>query len=158
MSRSLNRATLIGNVGADPEIRTTGSGTRVANFRVATSRRYTDRNGEEQETTQWHAVVAWEKLAEVVERFVRKGERVYVDGEIEYRQYEAKEGGTRYVTEIRARELILLSGRGEAAASPAPAPERAARPARATATAGRGARAAAQYEDFGAPGDDDLPF
>jgi single-strand DNA-binding protein len=157
MSRSLNKATLIGNVGADPEIRTTGAGTRVANFRVATTRRYTDRNGQEQENTQWHSVVAWEKLAEVVERFVQKGERVFVEGEIEYRQYEAKEGGTRYVTEIRARELILLSGRAEGSA-PAGGGERRARAAEPVAAGRGGGRAAPKYDDFVAPGDDDLPF
>nr|MDQ3389685.1 single-stranded DNA-binding protein [Gemmatimonadota bacterium] len=92
MSRSLNKATLIGNLGADPEVRATAGGTRVANFRIATGRKFTDKSGQEQENTQWHTIVAWDKLADVVERFLKKGERVYVEGEIEYRQYEAKDG------------------------------------------------------------------
>jgi single-strand DNA-binding protein len=153
VSRSLNKAMLIGNLGADPEIRTTANGTRVANFRIATSRRYTDRNGQEQENTQWHTIVAWDKLAEIVERFLKKGERVYVEGELEYRQYEAKDGsGTRYVTEIRARDLMLLGGRGEGSGDYAPAGSRERAPA---------GREKSNYDDFDTPSmsdDDDLPF
>ena len=103
MSRSLNRVQIIGNLGADPEIRVTPSGARVANLSVATSRRWTNRQGEQQEKTEWHKVIFWDKLAEVCERFLKRGDRVYVEGSIEYRQYEDKEGQTRYVTEIRGR-------------------------------------------------------
>jgi single-strand DNA-binding protein len=112
MSRSLNKAQLIGNLGADPEIRSTGSGTRVATLSVATSRRWNGRDGQQQEKTEWHRVVAWDKLAEVCERFLKKGDRVYVEGPIEYRQWEGQDGQTKYTTEIRARELIMLGGRG----------------------------------------------
>jgi single-strand DNA-binding protein len=154
VSRSLNKAILIGNLGADPEIRSTANGTRVANFRIATSRRFTDRAGQEQENTQWHTIVAWDKLADVVERFLKKGERVYVEGEIEYRQYEAKDGtGTRYVTEIRARDLLLLGGRGEGGGDVASG-SRGRAPARAASGGG-------DYDDFQAPPleeEDDLPF
>jgi single-strand DNA-binding protein len=114
VARSLNKAMLIGNVGSDPEIRTTAGGARVAQFSLATSRRWNDRNGQQQEKTEWHRVVAWDKpfpLVDVIEKYLKKGERVYVEGEIEYRTYDDKDGNTRYVTEIRAREVLLLGSR-----------------------------------------------
>jgi single-strand DNA-binding protein len=111
VSRSLNKAMIIGNLGADPEVRTVGSGTRVANFNVATSRSWTGRDGQQQEKTEWHRIVAWDKLAEIAERFLKKGERVYIEGEIEYRSYEDKDGVTKYITEIRAREMMMLGSR-----------------------------------------------
>lgn len=116
MSRSLNKAMIIGNLGSDPEVRSTSSGTRVATLSVATSRRWNDRSGQQQERTEWHRVVAWEGLAEVCERYLSKGDRVYVEGRIEYRQWEGDDGRTRYTTEIRAREMIMLGGRGEGSA------------------------------------------
>jgi len=115
MSRSLNKAMIIGNLGADPEVRSTGSGTRVATLSIATSRRWTGRDGEERERTEWHRVVAWDRLAEICEEYLSKGDRVYIEGRIEYRQWEGKDGQTRYTTEIRAREMIMLGGRGGAA-------------------------------------------
>ncbi len=111
MARSLNKAMLIGNLGSDPEIRTTGNGTRVAQFSVATSRRWNDRSGQQQEKTEWHRIVVWDKLVEIVEKYVKKGDRLYVEGEIEYRSYEDKDGNTKYITEIRAREMIMLGSR-----------------------------------------------
>ena len=151
MSRSLNKAILIGNLGADPEVRTTGSGKRVAHLSLATERQWTDREGDEQKRVEWHRVIAWDKLAEIAEQFLSKGERVYVEGEIQYRSYEDSEGITRYVTEINARDLIMLGGRNGA-------PEPAAAPSgRKRAPAGK---KAGGYEDFQAPplDDDDLPF
>ncbi len=115
MARSLNKVQIIGNLGADPELRSTTSGARVATLSVATSRGWTDRQGQAQEKTEWHRVIFWEKLAEVCERYLKKGDRVYVEGSIEYRQYEDREGQTRYITEIRGREMIMLGGRGEGA-------------------------------------------
>src|SRR5687767_13078367 len=116
MARSLNKAMLIGNVGQDPEIRTIPSGSRVAQFSVATSRRWNDRSGQQQEKTEWHRIVAWEKLVEIIERYVKKGDRIYVEGEIEYRQYQDKDGVTKYTTEIRARDVVLLGGKGDGGA------------------------------------------
>ncbi|HEY0026029.1 MAG TPA: single-stranded DNA-binding protein [Longimicrobium sp.] len=110
MARSLNKAILIGNLGQDPEIRTIPSGARVAQFSVATTRRWNGRDGQQQEKTEWHRIVVWEKLVDIVEKWVKKGDRIYVEGEIEYRQYEDKDGVTKYMTEIRAREIILLGG------------------------------------------------
>jgi single-strand DNA-binding protein len=110
VARSLNKAILIGNLGQDPEIRTIPSGARVAQFSVATTRRWNGRDGQQQEKTEWHRIVVWEKLVDIVEKWVKKGDRIYVEGEIEYRQYEDKDGVTKYMTEIRAREIILLGG------------------------------------------------
>ncbi|CAA9296103.1 MAG: Single-stranded DNA-binding protein, partial [uncultured Gemmatimonadetes bacterium] len=94
MARSLNKAILIGNLGQDPEIRTIPSGARVAQFSVATTRRWNGRDGQQQEKTEWHRIVVWEKLVDIVEKWVKKGDRIYVEGEIEYRQYEDKDGVT----------------------------------------------------------------
>ncbi|CAN5661182.1 single-stranded DNA-binding protein [soil metagenome] len=115
MSRSLNKAIIIGNLGSDPEIRTTAGGTRVANFSVATGRTWTGRDGQQQEKTEWHRIVAWEKLADIAEKFLKKGERVYIEGEIEYGSYQDKDGVTKYTTDIRAREMIMLGSGGGSA-------------------------------------------
>lgn len=112
MSRSLNKALIIGNLGTDPEVRTTPSGTRVATLSVATSRRWTSPGGDQQERTEWHRVVCWDRLAEICERYLKKGHRIYVEGRIEYRQWEGQDGQTRYTTEIRAGEMIMLGGSG----------------------------------------------
>jgi single-strand DNA-binding protein len=154
MSRSLNKAIIIGNLGSDPEIRAVASGTKVANFSVATSRNWTDRNGQQQEKTEWHRIVAWDKLADIAERFLKKGDRVYVEGEIEYRSYEAKDGsGTRYITEIRARDMLML-GSPQGGGGFAESGQQRER-----ATAGTAAKG--DYDDFQAPPleeEDDLPF
>lgn len=165
MSRSLNRVQLIGNLGKDPDIRSTSTGSRVANFTLATSRSWNSASGEKQEKTEWHNCVAWNSkqgggLADVVERYCKKGKQVYVDGEIEYRQYQDKEGQTRYVTEIRVRELILLGGGGGRGDDDGPPPpsNRSSRPQSAGKPA---AKSNEDFDDF--PGaleesDDDLPF
>ncbi|MBX9928980.1 MAG: single-stranded DNA-binding protein, partial [Gemmatimonadaceae bacterium] len=117
MSRSLNKVTLIGNLGSDPEIRTTPNGSKVAQFSIATSRQWNGTNGEKQEKTEWHKCVAWNQgtkgsgLADVIERYVKKGDKLFVEGRIEYRQYEDKEKQTKYVTEINVREILLLGGK-----------------------------------------------
>ena len=115
MSRSLNKVLLIGHLGSDPEVRSTSNGTRVATLSLATSRQWNSQSGERQEKTEWHRVVLWNNrgstLADIVERYCKKGDKVYVEGSIEYRSWQDREGQTRYTTEIRARELILLTGR-----------------------------------------------
>ncbi len=117
MSRSLNKVTLIGNLGSDPEIRSTPGGNRVAQFSLATSRTWNDQAGVKQEKTEWHRCVVWNtkgsQLADIVERYVKKGDKIYVEGRIEYRQWQDKDNQTRYSTEINVRELILLGGRRE---------------------------------------------
>lgn len=155
MSRSLNKVILIGNLGQDPEIRTTNSGVRVAQLSLATSRRWKDRSGRPQERTEWHRIVAWEGLADVLERYARKGERLYVEGEIEYRSFEDKDGNMRYVTEIRAREVILLGGNGSGDGSGSGA-NRPTSTARADVPARVGP--VDDYPDFAAADEDDLPF
>ena len=116
MSRSLNKVMLIGNLGADPEVRSTTNGSRVANLSLATSRQWTGQGGEKQEKTEWHRVICWNnkgaQLADVAEKYMKKGDRIYVEGRIEYRTWEDREKQTRYVTEVIAREVILLSSRG----------------------------------------------
>ena len=115
---SLNRALLIGNVGNDPEIRTIGNNDKVASFRLATTERYKDRNGEVKENTEWHQVTAWGKMADIVEKFVKKGSQVYVEGKITTRKWTDKDGNDRYTTEIRAEGLQIL-GKKESAPAPA---------------------------------------
>ena len=105
----VNKVILIGNLGADPEIRHLQNGASVANFRIATSETYKDRQtGEKREQTEWHNVVAWRGLAEITERFLRKGSKVYVEGKLRTRQWQDKEGQNRYTTEIVADEMTLL--------------------------------------------------
>jgi single-strand DNA-binding protein len=165
MARSLNKAILIGNVGSDPEIRAVGSGSRVAQFSLATSRSWKDRNGQPQEKTEWHRIVVWENagtsgLFGVIEKYVKKGERIYVEGEIEYRTFEDKDGNTRYVTEIRGREIMLLGSKGEGGGGGGDY-ERSSGGSRGTANAGAKKAGGSEYDDFQAGGldeDDDLPF
>jgi single-strand DNA-binding protein len=160
VSRSLNKATLIGNLGADPEIRTTGGGTKVAEFSVATGRRWTDRSGQQQEKTEWHRIVAWTALADIAEQYLKKGDRIYVEGEIQYRSYEDKDGNTRYVTEINARDLIMLGGRdgGAGGGGGGAAQSRAKQPA---AAGRKSQKEEPTYDDFSTDfpaEEDDLPF
>lgn len=169
MSRSLNKVTLIGNLGNDPEVRSTTGGNRVATFSLATSRTWNDASGQKQEKTEWHRCVVWNtkssQLADIVERYVKKGDKLYVEGRIEYRQWQDKDGQTRYSTEINVRELIMLGGgsgggggRGGDFDGESNARPRAAAPQKAKAPAAGGGE---DFEDF--PGalndeDDDLPF
>ncbi|WP_425154606.1 single-stranded DNA-binding protein [Candidatus Palauibacter sp.] len=146
MARSLNKATLIGNLGADPEVRSTNAGTRVATLSVATSRRWTSRAGEPQEKTEWHRVVCWDKLAEICERYLSKGDRVYVEGRIEYRQWEGQDGQTRYTTEIRALEMIMLGSGG------------GGRESYSSTEAGPAKSDFSEFSSKSVAGEDDLPF
>ena len=167
MSRSLNKVTLIGNLGNDPEVRSTTGGNRVATFSLATSRSWNDASGTKQEKTEWHRCVVWNtktsQLADIVEKYVKKGDKLYVEGRIEYRQWQDKEGQTRYSTEINVRELIMLtsrSGGGDYDGDSGSAPQRT-RSAPAPAKAAAANKAGEDFEDF--PGalndeDDDLPF
>jgi single-strand DNA-binding protein len=166
----LNKVTLIGNLGSDPEVRSTTGGNRVATFSLATSRSWNDASGAKQEKTEWHRCVVWNSkastLADIVERYVKKGDKLYVEGRIEYRQWQDKDGQTKYSTEINVRELIMLgSGRGggEGADGTARAARAAGTKAKAGAATGTGGAAGGgdDFEEF--PGaleaeDDDLPF
>ena len=110
MAGSVNKVILIGNLGKDPEVRHLENGATVANFPIATSESYNDRNtGERREITDWHDIVVWRGLAEVVEKYVRKGTKIYVEGKLKKRSWQDKEGNTRYSTEVVADELTILS-------------------------------------------------
>lgn len=108
----INKAILIGNLGADPEIRYTQSGTQVATFNVATTERWRGQDGQMQESTEWHKIVAWQKLAEICGEYLHKGSRVYIEGKIQTRKWQDQNGNDRYTTEIIAREMKMLSPRG----------------------------------------------
>lgn len=163
MSRSLNKVMLIGNLGSDPEVRSTNGGNRVATFSLATSRSWNGQGGEKQEKTEWHRCVVWNAkgsgLADVVEKYCKKGDRIYVEGRIEYRQWQDKEGQTRYSTEINVRDLLMLGGArgGGGGDFDGDSGSRS----RATAGAARAGAATEEFEDFPAAlqdEDDDLPF
>ncbi len=112
MARSVNKAILIGNLGKDPEVRYTGSGVAVATFSMATSESWRDPEGNTQERTEWHNIVAWRKLAEICGEYLKKGNKVYVEGRLQYRTYDDKNGVKRYVTEIVMDELVMLDSKG----------------------------------------------
>ncbi len=148
MARSLNKVMLIGNVGADPDVRMTPSGTKVVKLSVATNRKFQDRSGQQQERTDWHRITLFGKLADIVEQYVSKGDRLYVEGRIEYSQTQDEQGGTKYWTDIVAQELVML-GAG------AGGPELGSGP-RGSAAGVSGSASPAQA-DLSQP-DDDLPF
>ncbi len=157
MSRSLNKMMLIGNLGADPEVRSTSSGTRVATLSVATSRSWTNKSGERQEKTEWHRVVLWNskfrQLADTAEKYLKKGDRVYIEGRIEYRTWEDREGKTRYTTEINAQEMVMLTPKGGGLDADVPA-----RPAAQPAVANGQSESYNDFPEALDEEDDDLPF
>ena len=114
MPKSVNKVILIGNLGKDPEIKYTPSGTAVAKFSLATNENYKDKSGQWQERTEWHNIVAWQRLAEIVGEYVKKGSKLYIEGRLQTSSWDDKETGQKkYKTEIVANDLVLLSGRGE---------------------------------------------
>lgn len=139
MSRSLNKVQLIGNLGKDPELKYTPSGVAVATFSIATSESWKDQEGNQQEKTEWHNIVAWRKLAEICGEYLKKGKKVYLEGKLQTRNYE-KDGIKRYITEIVADQLIMLDGGGGAGKG----------------SSSSASEAAPAHAD--APKDDDLPF
>jgi single-strand DNA-binding protein len=154
----MNKAILVGNLGADPEVRSTTNGSRVATLSIATSRQWKNQAGEKQEKTEWHRVVFWNtkfsNLADIAERYCKKGDKVYVEGSIEYRSWQDREGQTRYTTEINGRELILLSGKGGDGVEAFSAPSK-------VAAGAAGTKGKEGFDDFPEAldaEDDDLPF
>jgi single-strand DNA-binding protein len=151
MARGINKVILVGNLGADPDTRYMPSGKAVTNIRIATSEAWKDRQtGDQQERTEWHSVVMFDKLGEIAAEYLRKGSQVYIEGSLRTRKWQDKEGKDRYTTEIVARDMQMLGGRAGAGGGEA-------RPA---------ARSAAPAEDRSAPPpaadvgefDDDIPF
>ena len=109
----INKVILIGNLGADPELRHTQAGAAVASFNMATTERYKNKEGDQVENTEWHRIVAWSRLAEICGEYLSKGSRVYIEGKLQTRKWEDQDGNDRYTTEIVAREMKMLSPRSE---------------------------------------------
>lgn len=121
MSSSVNKVILVGNLGQDPEVRTTPSGQMVSTFSLATSETFNNRENERQERTEWHRIVAWGKLAELTQRFLAKGSKVYIEGKIQSRSWDdAQTGQKRYSTEIVASTVLFLDGKGRSEQAPPP--------------------------------------
>lgn len=126
MARGINKVILVGNLGADPDTRYMPSGKAVTNIRIATSESWKDRQtGDQQERTEWHTVVLFDKLGEIAAEYLRKGSQVYIEGSLRTRKWQDKEGKDRYSTEIVARDMQMLGGRGGAGAAE-PRPSRSA--------------------------------
>lgn len=156
MAKSINKATLIGNVGKDPEVKFLPSGAAVANFTLATSERFKDKGGEFQERTEWHNLVAFQRLAEIVRDYVKKGSKLYVEGRIQTRSWDDKDNQKHYKTEIVVNDLVLLSGRGEGGESGG-----YSRSSSSSSTASYDQRSPAQADDLVQSTeitDDDIPF
>lgn len=151
---SLNKATLIGNLGQEPELKYLQDGTAVCNLSIATNESWEDSPGVEQTRTEWHDVVAWERLAEVVNQYLSKGEQVYVEGKIITKEWEDRDGNTRYSTQIRAQEVLFLQGGTDGGSSAGP-PAGAQQPQNKSSGGGRD-QGRDEGEDF--EPDDELPF
>lgn len=158
----INKVILVGNVGGDPEVRTTESGVKVARIRLATSERYTDKqSGERKELTEWHTITLWRGLADVVDRYVHKGSQLYIEGRLRTREWTDTNNIKRYTTEILADNMQLLGSRGDGqGAAPAAAPSAPAQPAYQQPAAQPAQPAYQQPASIPAPQDDpdDLPF
>jgi len=146
MAEGLNRVTLIGNLGADPELKYTQNGQAVLRLRLATTESYANRAGERQQRTDWHTVIVWGKRGEALNNILSKGRSICVEGRIQYRQWEDKDGNKRNSTEIVAQNIVLLgSGRGRDSGAPGDF----------GGGGGGGGGSAPPTDDFG---DDDIPF
>lgn len=110
---SLNKVMIIGNLGKDPEIRSTTSGQSVATFSLATSEKFKNKSGEQEERTEWHNIVLWGKLADIAAQYLTKGNSVYIEGRIQTRKWEGKDGNDRYTTEIVGDKMQMLGGKGD---------------------------------------------
>lgn len=146
---SLNKIMLIGHLGRDPEIRYTPDGTPVATFSLATGESWTDKSGTRQERTEWHNIVAWRRLAELSQKFLAKGRQVYVEGRIQTREWNDREGNRRRTTEVIVSQIVLLGSRSQSTDAPMPSEEPPAK-----------GNEPEQEQVFGDAGitDDDIPF
>lgn len=162
MARGLNKVMLIGNLGADPEIRYTAGGSAIANLRLATAESWRDKeSGEQQERTEWHRVVFFGRLAEIAGEYLKKGSQIYVEGRLQTRKWQDKDGSDRYSTEIVANEMQMLGGRGAGGGGggggnfdEGGAPPRQGGGGRASRGASQAPQNDAPMPDF----DDDIPF
>jgi len=139
---SLNKVMLIGNLGKDPEVRFTTSGTAVASFSIATSERFKGKSGDWEERTEWHNVVLWGKLAEIAGEYLAKGKTVYIEGRLQTRKWQDRDGKDRYTTEIVGEKMQMLSAKGDGGAR----------------NSGGGASPATSFEEPAFNPDDDIPF
>lgn len=139
---SVNKVILIGNLGADPEVRSLDNGAKVASFRMATTERYKDRDGNLKENTEWHNVEVWRGLADVAEKYLRKGGQVYIEGRLRTRKWTDKTGADRYTTEIVGQEMTLLGGRPQGGGD----------------ASGRPSQVSEPEVNIGSDPGDDLPF
>ncbi|MBQ2243748.1 MAG: single-stranded DNA-binding protein [Bacteroidales bacterium] len=157
---SLNKVMLIGNVGKDPEVRHLESGATTASFTLATTERYKDKNGETKDQTEWHNIVCWRALADLVEKYVRKGSQLYIEGRIRTRSYTDRDGNTRYITEITADNLQMLGRKesGTGTSYPAPAPAPAPAPVHTSAPAAPKSTPIIDMNAVNEDEGDDLPF
>jgi single-strand DNA-binding protein len=110
----VNKVILVGNLGADPQIRYTPQGTAVANFSLATTERFTNKNGERESRTEWHRIVAWGRLAEICNEYLKKGKQIYIEGRIQTRQWDDKDGNKKFTVEIIAQNMVMLGRAGDA--------------------------------------------
>ncbi len=117
---SVNKAILVGNVGKDPEIRYLESGTPVCNFTLATNETYTNKSGEKITSTEWHNIVLWRGLAEIAEKYIKKGAQLYIEGRIRTRSFDDKEGNKKYITEIVGDNMQMLGRKADQSSSPSP--------------------------------------
>ena len=145
---SLNKVMLIGNLGKDPEVRYTAGGTAVASFSLATSEKFKGKTGEWEEKTEWHNITLWARLAEIAGEYLSKGKTVYIEGRLQTRKWQAKDGKDRYTTEIVGEKMQMLSGKGEGGGGQRPA---AGRPSQQDQSHG-------SYEEPVFNPDDEIPF
>ncbi len=159
MARGINKVILVGNLGQDPETRTTPGGTTVTNIRIATTEAWRDKqSGEQKEQTEWHTVVLWNKLGEIAAEYLRKGSQVYIEGRLRTRKWQDKTtGNDRYTTEIQADEMQMLGGRGGGGGGGAAQETRDTRAA-GGATARSNPAPAPAGSGSGGDFDDDIPF
>ncbi len=155
MSRGINKVILVGNLGQDPETRYTPSGMAIANITVATSDSWKDKQtGEPQERTEWHRVVFFNRLAEIVGEYLRKGSQVYIEGRLQTRKWQDQSGQDRYTTEIVANDMQMLGSRNQGGGAPPPTDYNQSRPASKPAAKRDAPPSPAEPDDF----DDDIPF
>ena len=163
MAGSLNKVMLIGRLGRDPEVRHTGSGTAVANFSMATSDRRKSQSGEWEEHTEWHAIVAFGKLADICQKYLNKGKQIYIVGRLQTRMWQDKEGQQRRKTEVVADEMVMLGSKGDGARPSGGAGGGEEEAGESTGPIGKGGKkppAGGGDEPMSGsvPGDDDIPF
>jgi single-strand DNA-binding protein len=158
MARGVNKVILVGNLGQDPETRTTPGGTTVTNIRIATTDSWKDKTtGETKEQTEWHGIVLWNRLGEIAAEYLKKGSQVYIEGRLQTRKWQDKQGNDRYTTEIVASDMQMLGGRGGGGGGAT----HETRDTRETGGKGGAPAQAAEHAGGGAPAadfDDDIPF